>query len=154
MNEDNDKAGLCGSDWLPTCKKCQEEVKECCFDVELTLFPDEIKEFKLRDYNNFETYSDDTYGYEKEGKCCFLNEENFCELQLKENPKPIDCLIFPINYKNANIYLDESCWNKDLVSKEEAIDTLIEKLNKYPHYRSIKYEIRETDSFIMEIPVE
>ena len=139
---------LCGENWAPICVKCQEEVQECCKDVELTLFPDELDHFKARDPENLFEYVDGTFGYEKTGDCCFLTDEKQCELQLNNIKKPVDCLIYPVNYKNSKIFIDSSCWAKDLVSISEAITLLEEKLKKYPAYKKVKYEERNSDIFI------
>jgi hypothetical protein len=146
-------SGLMGDQWLPICSKCQEEVQECCVDVELTLFPDEIGPFLKEDPSNLIEYEDGTFGYEKSGNCCFLSVDNKCQLQQSGITKPVDCLIYPINYKNGKIFIDNSCWAKNLISKQKAISYLNKKLEKFPFYNSIKYEERNSDVFITNLPV-
>ena len=146
-------SGLCGNKWLPICFKCHAEVKECCIDVELTLFPDEIQPFINKDPDNVKEYNDDTFGYEKDGKCCFLTTEYKCELQENNIKKPLDCLIFPLNYKEGKAFIDNSCWGKHLIDKGSAISYLREKLKKFSHYKKVSYEISDSDEFIMDLPM-
>lgn len=153
MGNNDQNQNLCGNNWTPICSRCQLEVKECCRDVELTLFPDELEPFLERDPHNVSEYTNETFGYDKEGACCFLTDQFECELQLMGIPKPIDCLIYPLNYKNGKIYLDLSCWAKELLNKPEAIDLLQTKLKKYPQYATVDYELRDTDEFVMDLPV-
>ena len=145
--------GLNGDNWLPICLKCHEEVNECCIDVELTLFPDEVENFLERDPVNYKNYHDGTFGYDKKGKCCFLLKDNKCELYVKGKTKPLDCLIFPINYKNGKVFIDNSCFAKHLINKKDAIRLLQEKLDTYPQYKETRYEVRESDEYVMELPI-
>ena len=154
LNTDQGFSGLLGDEWYSICKACHEEVKECCIDVELTLFPDEIKNFKEKDPTHLHEYEDQTFGYVKKGSCCFLTEDKRCQLQEEGITKPIDCLIYPLNYKNGNIFLDTSCWAKELLVENKAISTLYEKLNKYPHYKNVQYEESKSDVIIQPISLE
>lgn len=146
-----DKTKLCGSNWESICRACQLEDEECCRDLEMTLFPDELAPFGKRDPEGVVEYEDGTFGYEAD-RCCFLMEDNRCELQVLGYPKPVDCLMFPINYKNGRLYLDMSCWATDLSDLNEARSVLYAKLERFPHYHTVEYGVQETDVELEVIP--
>ena len=145
--QDKNNNGLCGNNWFSICKKCQEEVQECCRDLELTLFPDEVDLFLKADPKKVKKDKHGIYGYNSD-KCIFLLPSNECGLQKENITKPIDCIIYPLNYKNGKIYLDKSCWAKELLNIDSGIDKLNEKLTKYPAYKGVNYDVRRTDAFI------
>ena len=141
------ETSLSGENWIETCKQCQTTIGDCCKDIELTLFPDEIGSFIERDAKNVSRYSFGTqeiWGYDNT-RCCFLNENDQCELQLQGITKPIDCLIYPLNYKNGKIFLDNSCPGFSLLDLKTSKTILREKLNKFPQYYHIKYAVMSTD---------
>ena len=144
---------LCGSDWLATCQSCHIEEGDCCRNLEISLFPDEIVPFQQRDPEHVIHYIDDTYGYEKE-VCCFLMADNRCELQVTGIKKPVDCQIYPLNYKNGQIYLDTTCRAQELLAMQEAKSILHKKIQKYPQYLMVDYEVLPTDLFIETISIE
>jgi hypothetical protein len=152
MNNSKSNTGLAGEKWFEICKLCQEEVKECCRNLEITLFPDELEFFRAHDPKHVTTYKDGTFGYETK-RCIFLLPSNECDLQKNGKPKPIDCIIYPLNFKNAKIFIDSSCWAKRLLNVEKAFSLVQQKLEKYPMYRNVQYEVRESDIFIQDIPV-
>ena len=138
---------LSGERWSAVCKNCQATIGDCCRDIELTLFPDEIHTFMERDPTNVSQYNIGTkkvWGYNNV-RCCFLNTNDQCELQLKGIPKPIDCLIYPLNYKNGKIFLDSSCPGRSLLDIEAAKSVLREKLKKFPAYAAVRYAIMSSD---------
>lgn len=145
--------GLAGNDWFKICEKCQIAVAECCRNIEITLFPDEVEQFKARDRKHVKKYKDSTFGYETK-RCVFLLKNNECELQKQGKNKPLDCIIYPLNFKNGKIFIDTSCWAKHLLEPEKAMKLVEEKMNKYPEYRDVEYEVRDTDKYIKDIPLK
>ena len=143
-------SGLAGSEWFKICQKCQIEVAECCQDLEMILLPDELDQFLEKDSKHVKKYEDGTFGY-KTKKCIFLLPSNECELQKTGKKKPLDCIIYPLNYKNNKLFLDTSCWAKRLLDINQAIKLVQDKLNQYPHYASVEYYIRESDIVIQDI---
>ncbi|MHA2363848.1 MAG: hypothetical protein ACXAC7_07805 [Candidatus Hodarchaeales archaeon] len=146
------KTSLYGSKWLSICMECHKQEDTCCKNIEITLFPDEIHLFQERDPSNVFHLSDGSVLYEKES-CCFLSQNNLCELQLKGILKPLDCLIYPLNYKNGSIFLDRSCQAKKLLDTVNAKNKLYEKISKFPSYISVEYEIQQSDQFIEKIDI-
>ena len=126
----------------------------------MTLFPDEIHHFLEKDPSNVKKYLIKTdegktiiiWGYNAK-KCIFLTDDNLCKLQLQNKSKPIDCLLFPFNYKNYNLYLDTSCPAKDLAKLEHAKQLINQKLEQYPEYRYVAYEVMPSDILIESLPV-
>ena len=143
-------SGLAGNEWFKICKDCQLEVKECCRDIELTLFPDEIDHFMQNDPKHFKKYKDGTFGYETK-RCIFLLPTNECQLQKTGKSKPLDCIIYPLSYKNGKIFLDSSCWAKRLLDIPKATKLVEEKIAKFPNYQTVEYLIRETDIYLRDI---
>lgn len=151
-----------GENWKDYCIPCHEKYGDCCKDLEMTLFPDEIKVFQEKDPKNVSQYSLEikdksgtkrvvtSWGYNAK-TCVFLTDKGLCELQINEKQKPVDCLMYPINYKNQKIFLDTSCPAKSLGDKNKAKILLMEKLKQYPDYYYVSYEImskdQELDSF-------
>ena len=146
-------SGLAGTEWFSICKDCQEQVAECCQDLEMTLFPDELNLFLEHDKKHVKKYKDGTYGYET-NRCVFLLPNNECQLQKEGKSKPLDCRIYPLSFKNGKVFIDTSCWAKRLLDTSKAIKQVEEKIAKYPHYLMVEYLIRDTDIFIQEIPVQ
>ena len=149
---------ICGSSWLDTCSSCQKNNTDCCRNIELALFPDEIKPFIKRGVRlelkreilasgvEFERY---VYNTER---CTFLNKENLCELQLSGRRKPTDCLIYPVNYKLGRIFLDHSCPGVPLLNVDEAKQRIKRRLAEYPEYRNLDYIITPADELLEVIP--
>lgn len=155
MNQKTSKeenSGLAGNEWFTICKKCQLEVKECCRDLEMTLFPDELTLFLEHDPKHVKKYKDGTYGYETK-RCIFLQPNNECQLQKTGKEKPLDCIIYPLSFKNGQLFIDTSCWAKRLLNLEKATELVERKIAKFPQYQGIEYEIRDTDIFYKEIRV-
>ncbi|MHA2339484.1 MAG: hypothetical protein ACXACX_19435, partial [Candidatus Hodarchaeales archaeon] len=48
---------LQGEKWKKYCLPCHETHGDCCKDLELTLFPDEISNFKEKDPKNVSKYT-------------------------------------------------------------------------------------------------
>ena len=147
-----ENSGLAGNQWFPICQKCQIEVAECCRDLEMTLFPDELELFQEYDHKHVKKYKDGTYGY-KTKRCVFLLDNNQCQLQKTGKEKPLDCIIYPLSFKNGKMFIDSSCWAKRLLDVEKASKLVEKKIVKYPHYQSVEYFIRDTDIFYKNIPL-
>lgn len=148
-----ENSGLAGSDWFKICKNCQVEIEECCRDLEMALFPDELDLFLEHDKKHVKKYKDGTYGYETK-RCVFLLQNNECKLQKEGKSKPLDCMIYPLSFKSGKVYIDSTCWAKRLLDTSKAIKLVEEKIAKYPQYMQVEYLIRDTDIFIQEIKVE
>lgn len=151
-NNSNTNNGLNGSKWFEICKACQEEVEECCRDLQMTLFPDELEQFSKHDPKHVKKYKDGTYGYETK-RCIFLLPTNECELQKTGRQKPLDCIIYPMSFKNGKVFLDRSCWAKRLLDVEKAYELVTKKITKYPHYVNVQYLIRNTDIYLKDIEI-
>ena len=152
-NLEEANTAMAGNEWFKICEKCQIAVAECCRNIEITLFPDELELFKTHDPKHVKKYKDGTFGYETK-RCVFLLKNNECELQKQGKDKPLDCIIYPFNFKNGKMFIDTSCWAKHLLDTEKAKNLVEEKMRKYPHYRNVEYEIRETDIYIKDIPIK
>ncbi|MHA2339752.1 MAG: hypothetical protein ACXACX_20785 [Candidatus Hodarchaeales archaeon] len=150
---------LQGEKWKKFCLPCHETHGDCCKDLELTLFPDEVNNFKEKDPKNVSKYTlkvKDQEGKEKivifwgynAKECGFLQKNGLCELQVLGKLKPVDCLMYPINYKNQKIFLDTSCPAQSLGDKKKAKSVLLEKLKKFPDYYHVSYDIMPEDKEI------
>lgn len=142
--------GLAGSDWFKICKECQVEIEECCRDLEMMLFPDELDLFLKHDKKHVKKYKDGTYGYETK-RCVFLQTNNECQLQKQGKIKPLDCRIYPLTFKNSKLFIDTSCWAKRLLDTSKAIKQVEEKIAKYPQYLAVEYVIRDSDIYVQDI---
>lgn len=145
--------GLAGSEWFTICKACQEQVAECCQDLEMTLFPDELDLFLEHDKKHVKKYKDGTFGY-KTKRCIFLLPSNECQLQKTGKAKPLDCKIYPLNFKNGKIFIDNSCWAKRLLDVSQAAKLVEEKIAKYPLYSTVEYLVRDTDIYLQDIKID
>lgn len=143
-------SGTNGKEWFKICEKCQIEVAECCRDLEMTLFPDELNLFVEHDPKHVKKYKDGTFGYITK-RCIFLLPTNECQLQKTGKPKPIDCVIYPLSFKNGKIYIDRSCWAKHLLNVTKATALVEEKIAKFPNYLNVEYYLRNTDVYLKEI---
>ena len=148
-----DNSGTNGNEWFKICEKCQIEVAECCRDLEMTLFPDELPIFMEHDPKHVKKYKDGTFGYNTK-RCVFLLPTNECQLQKTGKPKPLDCVIYPLSFKNAKIFIDTSCWAKHLLNVSKATLLVEQKIAKYPHYLNVEYLVRETDILLKEITLK
>ena len=63
-------------------------------------------------------------------------------------------MIYPINYKYGKIFIDTSCWALEFISTQDAIAFLRKKLDIFPVYKQIRYEIRGCDEFVMDLECE
>jgi len=147
-----ENTGLNGTKWFEICKLCQVEIEECCRDLELTLFPDELEPFLKHDPKHVKKYKDGTYGYKRK-RCVFLTQNNECELQKAGIPKPLDCTIYPLSFKNEKMFIDSTCWAKRLLDVNKATSLVEDKIAKFPLYKTVQYEMRETDIYIKDIKV-
>ena len=84
----------------------------------------------------------------------FLLPSNECQLQKTGKSKPLDCMIYPLNFKNGKMFIDTSCWAKRLLDVEKASKLIEEKIQKYPDYHFVEYLVRDTDIFIKDIIIE
>ena len=147
---------LQGEEWKKYCLPCHETHGDCCKNLELTLFPDEIEHFKAKDKFSVSKYTLEVkttrgekkivnfWGYNAK-KCTFLLNNGLCELQVTGKQKPVDCLMYPINYKNQKLFLDTSCPANSLGNKEKALSILKSKLKQFPDYYYVSYDVMPED---------